>query len=149
MPRLTTDPSNEACPDYEVKEWEIVHQALVAGHQIQAELLTNEGAIEQLKIIWQMQHNRKVTQWIQEREEDQVAEDEHISLEREEEQRKAEKEKDEEECRKELDQKKLKLNNFNPSWCINNWIATQPSTFALNKLQSPSLGFGRRSMFTH
>ena len=101
MPQLTTDPSNEACPDYEAEEWEIVCQALIAGHHNQAEPLTNEGAIEWLKIIWQMQHDRKVTQWIQEREEDQVIEDEHIRLEKEEEEQgKAEKEKDEEECRK-------------------------------------------------
>ena len=136
MPQLTTDLSNEACPDYKAEEWEIVRQALVAGHQNQAEPLTNKGAIEWLKIIWQMEHNRKVTQWIQEREEDQVAEDECIRLEREEEeQRKAEKEKEEEEHRKELDQKKLKLNNFNPSRRIDNWIAAWPSTYALNKLQ--------------
>ena len=56
MPCLTMDPSNKVCPDYEADEWEIICQALVAGHQNKAELLTNEGAIiEQINSVSEQQ----------------------------------------------------------------------------------------------
>ena len=83
------DPANKICPDYEADEWEIVWQALITGHQNQAEPLNNKGAILQLKVIWQAQHDRKIAQWNQEREEDQAVEDECIRQEgKEEEQNK-------------------------------------------------------------
>ena len=70
----------------------------------QADPLNNEGAILQLKAIWQTQHDRKVAQWNQERAEDQAVEDDCLRQEAEEEERnKAEREKEEDEHRKELD----------------------------------------------
>ena len=112
MPRITEDPTNAVCPNYEEDEWAFIRQSLISAH-IGDVPLTNEGAAERLKEAWKLSNERKINEWNEQVLNDQrAAEQEEAEAREDERRRREEEEREAESERQELEKKRPKLNDF-------------------------------------
>jgi len=136
MPPLMSDPSTDVCPPYGDEEYEDIREALIVRHNGNPPMMTEE-AVGKLQAAWQKTHEKKITQWNQQLDEERQRQaDEAQRTEEEAEHRRVQLEKENEEKRKEIERKKPKINTFDPHRTIGSFIVPRPSAFALNKLDS-------------
>ncbi|KAH9019637.1 hypothetical protein EDB85DRAFT_1873013 [Lactarius pseudohatsudake] len=136
MPRITVDPNQATCPDFDGGDWEFLRQSMIDAHQGIAPL-TGEEAVHRLKEAWARENANKIIAWNAQLEQDQAEQDERDRLAQEaEDAQRAQHEKEAEEQRREAEKKKPKMNAFDPRRCVSNWIEPRLSQYALNKINS-------------
>jgi len=134
MPPLVSDPTKDVCPAYEDEAFEDIRAALVARHDGDHPMTTEE-AVAKLQAAWQKSHEKKVTRWNQQLDGERQRQAEETQRATEEAERRRQlTEKEEEERRRKVERTKPKINSFDPNKSIGSFIIPRPSAFALNRL---------------
>ncbi|KAI9441551.1 hypothetical protein H4582DRAFT_1810456 [Lactarius indigo] len=136
MPRILDDPTKTVCPVFEGPEWEFLRQCIINAHP-GANPLTAEEAARQLRGAWTKDNDARVAAWNAQLEQDRAAKDKRDRQAWEvKEARRAQLEKEAEEQRREVEDKKPKLNSFDPTRRVSDWIVPRLASYALDKINN-------------
>ncbi|KAF8257290.1 hypothetical protein EI94DRAFT_1818369 [Lactarius quietus] len=136
MPRIAEDPNWALCPNFEGPQWEFLRQSMIAAHQGDQPLTSEEAAL-QMKGAWARENDLSIVAWNAQLQQDQEEEDERNRATRDEEDAlHAPQEREAEELRREAEKKKPKLCIFDRARAGPEWIEPRPAQYALNKLDN-------------
>ncbi|KAH9006256.1 hypothetical protein EDB86DRAFT_2778825, partial [Lactarius hatsudake] len=135
MPRIIDDPTQMVCPNFEGPEWEFIRHCVFAHHG-NIPFMAEEAA-RQLRELWTRGYDVSVAAWNAQLEQDRAEQvDRGQQAYEVNEARRAELEKEAEEQRREAEKKKPRLNSFDPTRRVSDWIVPQPASYALNKIDN-------------
>ena len=132
MLRIDQDPTVQVCPNFAGATYAAVRQAMTVSRQI-----SDPEAAQRLITAWNQTHNQEVEAWNLQVEADMAeqAEQQRQVL-AEEERLRVEDECQKDEEQNELEKKHPKINDFDNSKMIGDFIMPRPSQFAIGKLKS-------------
>ncbi|KAG2028865.1 hypothetical protein BDR07DRAFT_1383456 [Suillus spraguei] len=126
------DPNNEICPDFASAAYAEIREDLIrASGQTEAQV-TNR-----MVVSWTQSHRQRVDDWNQEREQEEheAAEAAQARAAQEEEVRERQ-EADAEKERLEAEKKKPKMNGFNATLTVGDFITPRPAQYAISKINN-------------
>ncbi|KAH9002515.1 hypothetical protein EDB83DRAFT_2533655 [Lactarius deliciosus] len=135
MPRIIDDPTQMVCPNFEGPEWEFIRHCIFAHHG-NIPFIAEEAA-RQLRELWTRGYDASVTAWNAQLEQDRAENDNRCRQAYEvNEARRAQLEKEAEEQRREAEKKKPRLDPFDPTRRVSDWIVPRLAAYALDKINN-------------
>ncbi|KAH9037958.1 hypothetical protein EDB84DRAFT_1437322 [Lactarius hengduanensis] len=136
MPRILNDPNQTVCPDFDGPKWEFLRRCIINAHP-GANPLTAEEAACQLRGAWTKDNDARIAAWNAQLEQDRAEQDKRDRQAGElNEVRRVQLEKEAEEQRREAEKKKPRLNPFDPTRRVSDWIVPRPASYALDKINN-------------
>jgi hypothetical protein len=134
MHRILNDPTQVVCPNFEGPEWAFLRQCIIDSHPGEIPLTAEEVA-RQMREAWTQDNDARVAAWNAQLEKDRAEQDQQDRQVREVKVvRRAQLEEEAEEQRRVAEKNKPRLNPFDPTRRVSEWIPPRPASYALEKL---------------
>lgn len=133
MPRILHDPTHSVSPNFEGPEWEYLRQCIIDAHPGNIPLTAKEAA-RQMREAWTQDNNARVAAWNAQVEQDRAERDRQVRKVKE--AQRAPPRKEAEEQRGGAENQGPRLNPFDPTRRVSNWIEKRPAPYALNKIEN-------------
>jgi hypothetical protein len=136
MPRILEDLTRAICPSFEGEDWDFLRQPMIDAH-VGDQPLSAEEATQRMREAWTRQNKCKVAAWNEQLEQDRAEQEEQDWLAQEEEEvLHAQREREAEELHREAEKRKPKLNTFDRTRPVSEWIEPRPAQYTINKVNN-------------
>lgn len=133
MPRILNDPTQAVCPNFEGPEWAFLRQCIIDSHPGEIPLTAEEVA-RQMREAWTQDNDARVAVWNAQLEKDRAEQDQQDRQVREVKVARRAQLGDEAEEQRRVD--KPRLNPFDPTRRVSEWIQPRPAAYALEKINN-------------
>ncbi|KAF8270236.1 hypothetical protein EI94DRAFT_1699011 [Lactarius quietus] len=136
MPCTLNDPTQAVCPNFEGPEWAFLRQCIINSHPGETPLTAEEVA-RQMREAWTQDNDARVAAWNAQLEKDRAEQDQRDRQARKVKvDRHAQLENEAVEQRGVAEKNKPRLNQFDPTRRVSEWIQPQPAAYALETINN-------------